>query len=63
MDRQGRGIECQQLLNKQERERIDRTNLYLLKDAAINTLTALVPYVLMVLTVYELLTYRRVCHS
>ena len=48
-------VGLQQLLDKQARENIGRTNPHLLKDTLIITITVLLPYVLFVLVMVELL--------
>jgi len=50
------GIGWRGLLDKKERARIDRANPHLLKDTLLITVTALVPYVMIGLVAYELLT-------
>ena len=48
----------QGLLDKQVRERIDRENPHLLRDTIIITVTTLIPYVLLLLTIFDLFTHR-----
>jgi hypothetical protein len=48
----------QGLLDKQERERIDRENPHLMKDTIIITVTTIIPDALLLLVIFELSTYR-----
>jgi len=52
-------IGWKRLLDKQERDRINHTHPHLLRDTTIITVTALAPYILLVLATLDLLISRK----